>query len=230
MANRERYVMQGNQLSDNDYQRLAEVMAGPHGAKVSANSPVDVLIVFSCVDPTVGHAAASLYRQGLCRHVIFSGGVGKDSGGLATLGIAEAQFLASVAIADGLPFDAISLELEARNGKENAVLGLQLAAMRGLLTDGGHVASLVPAQRSRRLFEELRYQAGTGYPDLALSVSGLSSGVVDAATPGVQVELLGELQGLATMHAKAEPRIYRQDDFQAGGEYFELVAKAGIDS
>ena len=68
-----------NHLSAADYDRLAAVMAGPHGQPVSTESPADFLIVFSCADPRVGHEAASLYARGLVRNVVFSGAVGKYS-------------------------------------------------------------------------------------------------------------------------------------------------------
>ena len=70
---------------------------------------------------------------------------------------------ASIAIAEGLPADAIVLEEEARNGAENAAFALGLAAKLGYLPPGTQVAGLAPAERSRRLYEELRYQAAAGH-------------------------------------------------------------------
>ncbi|WP_433578554.1 YdcF family protein [Nocardia brasiliensis] len=214
------------QLSVDDFRQLASIINGPHGRALSAECPADILIVFSCADASVGHMAASLFRNGLVKHVIFSGGVGKDSGGLVRLGIAEAQFLASIAIADGLPPDVITLELQASNGRENASFSLQLAAEEGLLTGGCRIVSLAPAVRCRRLYEELRYLAGH-YPDVA-GVSGLSSGTVDIANEAVQAELVRELRGLATMHALVEPRIHKLDEFHSGGIYFDIARRAGI--
>ncbi|RDI54008.1 YdcF family protein [Nocardia mexicana] len=216
-----------DRLTADDYQQLATIMAGPHGAPVTAGRPADVLIVFSCANATVGRTAARLHQDGLVKHVIFSGGVGKDSGGLADLGIAEAQFLASVAIAEGLPPEAITLELQARNGRENAAFSLQLAADLDLLTADCHIASLAPAVRSRRLYEELRYQAGSSYPNVR-STSGFSSGTVDYTAEPVQAELIRELRGLATMHTLATPRIYQLEEFQPGGAYFDLASRAGV--
>src|SRR5437773_2482888 len=125
-----------------DYRQLAAIMAGPHGQKVTTDEPVDLLIVFSCADPEVGTTAAHLYADKLVRQVIFSGNVGKDSGGLPSLGISEAKFLASVAIANGLPAGAILLEEEARNGKENAAHSLRLAAEKGFLHSACHIGGL----------------------------------------------------------------------------------------
>jgi hypothetical protein len=216
-----------NALEPDDYQVLAQIMAGPHGRLLTPQAPADLLVVFCCADPEVGRAAARLYREQLVRRAVFSGRVGKDSGGLPALGITEAAFLASVAIAEGLPADAIILEEEARNGAENAAFALRLAAKLGYLPPGTQVAGLAPAQRSRRLYEELRYQAAAGHfaADVA---AGLSSGSADPADPSTQDELIRELRGLATMHQGETPRISRQPEFQQGGKHRRLIEKAGL--
>ncbi|SRR5712691_1499298 len=207
-----------------DYEKLAEIMSGPHGTILTPQSAADLLIVFSCADPEVGREAARLHRQRLVRRVIFSGNVGKDSAELPILGITEAVFLASVAIAEGMPADGIVLEQEARNGKENAVFSLRLAAAIGVLPTGARVVGLAPATRSRRLYEELRYQASSGsYPvDV---VAGFSSGAADPDDAQVRAELTRELIGLRTMHEGNEPRIHFQPQFQPGGEHWALAER-----
>jgi hypothetical protein len=214
-------------LSDNDFRVLADLMAGPHGRPVSSGDPARLLVVFSCADAEVGRAAARLYAEGLVRHVVFSGGIGKDSGGLAASGISEAAFLASVAIADGLPPTAVTLEESARNGRENAVRSLTLAAEKHLVGDGDRVAGLAPAQRSRRLFEELRFQAAAlGCPGVV--DAGFASGTIDPVAADIRAELLGELRGLHEMHDRSPQRIFRLDEFQPGGAHFDLVRRAGL--
>ncbi|MFI5851616.1 ElyC/SanA/YdcF family protein [Micromonospora chalcea] len=210
-------------LTSGDYQTLAGIMEARHG-EVSPTSPVDLLIVFCCADPEVGRTAAALHGDGLVHRTVFSGGVGKDAGGLPALGISEAVFQASVAVADGLPTEVVLLEQKARNGAENAALSLRLAAARGWLTQGARVASLAPAQRCRRLYEELRYQVDTGYPAVG-TVSALASGTVDPDDPQTRVELQQEIRGLSTMHLLAAPRIHRLDEFQPGGIHHELTRK-----
>jgi hypothetical protein len=217
-----------NALGPADYETLAEIMTGPHGEAVTLQAPADLLVVFSCADPEVGRAAARLHAEKLVRRVIFSGGVGKDSGGLPMLGITEAVFLASLAIADGLPANVIVLEQEARNGSENAALSLRLAAKLSLLPPGSRVAGLSPAPRCRRLYEELRYQADAGSFGVEV-IAGLPSGIADPRDPQVQEELLSELRGLRTMHRGETPRIHPQVEFQTGGPYAELAERAGID-
>lgn len=200
------------------YSALVEIMVGPHGQTLTPQSPAGLLVVFSCADPEVGRAAARLHCGGLVERVVFSGRVGKDSGGLPALGITEAAFLASVAIADGLPTDVILLEQESRNGAENAAFALRLAAKLGCLAPGTRVASLAPAVRSRRLYEELRYQASAALLPVEVS-AGLSSGTADPANPSTRAELLREFRGLATMHQAVPPRIHQLPEFGEGGKY-----------
>lgn len=209
------------------YGTLAEIMTGPHGKLLTPQSPAGLLVVFSCADPEVGRAAARLHRDHLVQRVLFSGRVGKDSAGLPALGITEAVFLASVAIAEGLPTDVIVLEQDARNGAENAAFALRLAARLGYLPPATRVASLAPAVRSRRLYEELRYQASTGLFPVDVA-AGLSSGRADPADPSTREELLRELRGLATMHQAEPPRIHRQPEFNQCGKYWNLVKQVGF--
>jgi hypothetical protein len=222
-------VADRNALEPDDYNALAHIMAGPHGRPLTPQAPADILVVFCCADPEVGRTAARLYRERLVRRAVFSGRVGKDSDGLPALGITEAAFLASIAIAEGLPADAIVLEEEARNGAENAAFALRLAAKLGYLPPGTQVAGLAPAERSRRLYEELRYQAAAGH-FAAEVAAGLSSGSANSADPSVRDELVRELRGLATMHQGETPRISRQPEFHQGGKYRTLVEKAGLAS
>jgi hypothetical protein len=220
-------MVTSNVLEPADYRKLAEIMTGPHGQALTPASPADLLVVFSCADAEVGREAARLHAEKLVERVVFSGRVGKDSAGLPALGIAEATFLASVAIAEGLPTDVIVLEEEARNGAENAALSLRLASKLGLLSPGSRVAGLSPAPRCRRLYEELRYQADVGRIEIEV-VAGLPSGTADPSDPQVREELTRELRGLRTMDHGETPRIYRQPEFQPGGAYADLVERAGL--
>jgi hypothetical protein len=112
-------------------------------------------------------------------------------------------------------------------GKENAAFSLRLAVDQGLLRARLRVASLAPAPRSRRLYEELRYQAKTGGYDVDVT-AGFSSGTAEPNEPQIREELVRELRGLHTMHSGDSPRIFPQDDFQPGGRHFNLVKLAGM--
>jgi hypothetical protein len=129
-----------------------------------------------------------------------------------------------VAIADKLPTNAILVEREAKNGAQNAALSLEVAAAAGLLDGRMTLASLAPAQRSRRLFEELRYQAAqVGITDGV--VTGLSVGrsAVNLDDPAITEEMLREVRGLSTLHAANPPCTFLLPDFQAGGQYHDLT-------
>lgn len=205
--------------------RLKEALI--KGCTVPSQLPsrIDVLIVFGCADSEVALAAARLYKASKVRKFIFSGAIGKDSGPLSSLGITEADFLASVALANGLPSNAILLERDASNGMENARNSLALAQRSGVLAAGDKVASLAPAIRCRRLFEELTFQA-IQYPNIEV-VAGIASGPFpDLNDSTAAREALNEIRGLSSMHVSHEPRIKPLKEFQASGEYFDVVQLA----
>jgi hypothetical protein len=213
------------QLTEHDFERLASLMTGPHGREATGETTIDLLVVFGAFDVELAKAAASLYAQGRCKMLIFSGGVGKDSGPLLQLGISEAVFLASVGIANGVPAEVIVLEERAANGRENALFALELARDRGILAPGCRMASLAPAARSRRLYEELRFQSAAYH---AVVIAGFSAGSIRLNEPRVRQELFKELQGLFTMDKSQPPRIAMQSDLQLGGSNHDLVLRAGL--
>jgi DUF218 domain len=204
--------------------QLLDVLAGPHGTPPTPHRPADVLVVFGAADPRLAYDAAALHEGGSVRHVVFTGGVGKDSGALAGLGIAEADYLASVAIAAGLPSEVIVIERQAASGAQNAALSLRAAAANGLVPGGATVVSLAPAPRSRRLYEELRFQAAAFDPAVQV-VAGIPSGkaAVDLSSAATVVELGNELRGLRTLHATTPPRIFALAEFQDGGQFAALA-------
>ncbi|GAB3171839.1 DUF218 domain-containing protein [Micromonospora palomenae] len=204
--------------------QLLDIMAGPHGTPPTPTRPTDILVVFGAADPQLAYDAVQLRDLGSVSYVVFTGGVGKDSGPLAALGIAEADFLASIAIAAGLPPGIILIERSATNAAQNAALSLRTAAAAGRVRVGTTVAALAPAQRSRRLYEELRFQAAKFDPSIEV-IAGLSSGrtAVDLASRETLAELASELRGLSTMHALDIPRIFPLPEFQTGGQYADLA-------
>ncbi|WP_433320290.1 YdcF family protein [Micromonospora chersina] len=203
--------------------QLLDIMAGPHGAPPTPTQPIDILVVFGAADPQLAYDAVQLGNLGSVSCVIFTGGVGRDSGPLAALGIAEADFLASIAIAAGLPPDTILIERSATNAVQNATLSLRTASAAGRVRAGTTVASSAPAQRSRRLYEELRFQAAKFDPSIEV-ITGLSSGraAVNLASQETLTELANELRG-RTMHALDIPRISPLPEFQTGGQYADLA-------
>ncbi len=73
-------------------------------------------------------AAARLYLQGRVRHIVASGGVSWEHEGES---LTEAELMARILRAEGVPDEAIILDTEARTTKENMICGT-LAINRAL--------------------------------------------------------------------------------------------------
>lgn len=204
--------------------QLIKAVSVPSG-NLKLISQVDVCVVFGAFDPSLAYEAARLATLNPKLMVIFSGGVGKDSGALAVLEIPEAVFLAAVALSVGMRPAQILIEREAHNGESNARLSLELALGRGLLRPGGMAASLAPALRSRRMYEELRFQLR----DVSGSTgaTGFSSGLeeVDDLSNDTLNEIQREIRGLRRMHASVPPRVFFLPDFHEGGRYYSVLSK-----
>ena len=109
-------------------------------------APSDGAFVFGRQDSRLAQLATDLYSKNLVRWALFTGGLGKDSGSLARLGLPEALYLASNSIMLGLPAENVYVETAASNGGENCRNGLDLIGRQGLkpssLTVVAHATSL----------------------------------------------------------------------------------------
>jgi len=116
-------------------------------ATVDGAAPADVILVLGCPSLDHGqlsacvqvraHHAADLYRRGLARQIILSGG---QTGP----GPPEAVALAGVLAADGVPAAAITLEAQARDTVENIAASRVLMRAHGwrtaiLVTEPHHI-------------------------------------------------------------------------------------------
>jgi len=109
------------------------------GAMQSPRPPLQPHLGFGSAADRVWHAA-SLYKAGKARWVLLSGGNQPGQAGLAP----EAEAMAEVLRALGVPPHAIHLEGRSRNTRENAAFSLDLARQVGarrvlLVTSGLHM-------------------------------------------------------------------------------------------
>lgn len=93
-------------------------------------APVDCIIGFGCYDEDIPRRASQLYRQGLAPWVLFSGGLGRNTALLWQS--SEAERFAAIAIAEGVPEEAILLENKSANSAENLLFTRQLLEARGI--------------------------------------------------------------------------------------------------
>ncbi len=93
----------------------------------------DALLVLGSFDTNAAVHAARLWKQGLAPIVIMSGGIAHQ-GGLLDPGWnrPEAEVFRDVALAEGVPPEAILLEDRAQNTSDNFLLGREVAEQAGL--------------------------------------------------------------------------------------------------
>jgi len=101
--------------------------------ETSELKPADCAFVFCRDNPILAKRAAKLYLDGLVKYIMFTGGMGKDSGYLAALGCPEAVFQAAAAhLIHGIPTADIYVEPKARDGVENSQLGIETIVKNSL--------------------------------------------------------------------------------------------------
>lgn len=92
--------------------------------------PCDLIMALGSNDTRVAEHAADLYLRGLAPRLLFSGNVGILTKGKFTK--TEAETFADVAIAKGVPYEAILLEPRSTNTGENIQFSRTLLAEHGL--------------------------------------------------------------------------------------------------
>lgn len=192
------------------------VPAGPAPANYQ---PADAIFGFGRKDPAVAITATALYRQGLAPLVLFTGGIGKDSGPILTrYKVPEAAFQAALAEHAGVPADAIVIEDQAKHGGENCLLGYR--AVRDRL--GRPPASLILVVHPlslRRLVEVFGTIAESErWPHLAIQ-SCPTGYTPDPASPADRIEAAKEMMLLAKwpheQGSNDRPKLRPQPDLPA---------------
>ena len=92
--------------------------------------PSDLILVLGSNDVRVAEHAASLFVRGLAPLMVCSGNVGRLTAG--RLAKSEAETFADVAVAHGVPREAILLESRSTNTGENVVFTRELLEARGI--------------------------------------------------------------------------------------------------
>lgn len=90
----------------------------------------DCILGFGCYNEDVARRAAQLYHQGLAPLVLFTGGLGRNTRSMWNG--SEAGRFAAIALAEGVPEEAILREEESTNSGENLIFSRRMLAERGL--------------------------------------------------------------------------------------------------
>ena len=102
-----------------DYMRLKQEVA-----------PSACIIGFGCINDDIALHCARLYREKLAPKVLFSGGLGRNT--LGRWSLTEAERFADIAMANGVPADAILLENRSTNSAENILFTRKILEENGL--------------------------------------------------------------------------------------------------
>lgn len=122
----------------------------------------EATVVFGRKDPLVAYALGDLIIPDLVTIAVISGGIGKDSGDIQSLGYdSEAAYLNEALTDDahqrGYMLPSVLLEKAATNGGENARNSLSMLADHEVTY--GSLTAVAHATSSRRLAETLKYEA-----------------------------------------------------------------------
>jgi hypothetical protein len=164
---------------------------------VGANfDPADAIFAFGRADPAVAAMAATLYDYGLSKIVMFTGGIGRDSGPIMTeYKVPEAVFQAILANQYDVPESDIVIEPIAKNGGDNCRFGYNAVEKR--LKRAPHSLVFVAFPLSlRRLVEQfLTIAAQKKWPDIIIQ-SCPTDCDLDLIDPPVRAAMAGEVRRL----------------------------------
>lgn len=124
--------------------------------------PADAILVFGSYNPIVGERAAELFLQGYAPIVVFSG---NRSDSTTTWKKTEAETIADVAIATGLPKKHILLETKAKNSGENVQFSKALLAKHHITPK--RIIVIQKPYAERRAFATVRKQ----WPEVEVQVT-----------------------------------------------------------
>jgi uncharacterized SAM-binding protein YcdF (DUF218 family) len=122
-----------------DVRTLAKILWDYHNIDQRLPSTVDFVLAAGSHDDRVAHHAAALVLDGRAPLLVTSGGFGKITRDLRTE--PEGERFRDIAIADGVPADAVLVEPTATNTGGNITLTRSLLAQRGIHPASGIVVT-----------------------------------------------------------------------------------------
>ena len=90
----------------------------------------DCIVGFGCYNEDIPRRAAQLYRDGFAPLVLFTGGLGRNTAQMWTE--SEAERFGRIALAEGVPENALLLETRSTNTAENIAFTRDLLAQKGI--------------------------------------------------------------------------------------------------
>lgn len=125
--------------------------------------PAGCIVGFGCYDEDIPRRVAQLYRDGLAPLVVFSGGLGRNTAALWQE--AEAERFRAIALAEGVPPEAVLTETDSTNSAENLLFTKRLLAERGCAVS--RIIAIHKPYMERRLFAAL----GVYWPEVTADVT-----------------------------------------------------------
>ncbi len=115
---------------------IREYLTSQYKFRVEDCAAADAVLVFARKDDTYVPLLAELWHSGKVKHIVISGGLGKDSGPLKVTGTPEADFLAVLLLQAGVPAEAMKMiDRKATNGIQNSQNGLTLLAEHAIFPE-----------------------------------------------------------------------------------------------
>lgn len=119
-----------------DSKKILEMFEYLTSIETEKLEPADGAFVFCRADPLVAQRVAELFEEKLIDYAMFTGGIGKDSGALPNLELAEAVYQAALARWKyNIPDNKIYVEPTATNGAENTRKGIDVIVKNNLPHD-----------------------------------------------------------------------------------------------